>query len=163
MVWLILEVWQYVLSKSGVWNKYYWCHCHILNRALVVSLLGVEFCAGGVQFGLEFHEFSCAVADLVLQGGTFLTLTVKVNLKVIGKQGHVLIKRKFYKEGSSHITSFQLTTVRCWYNEVNFLPNSHKIHPIARPLEWNTGCNYDLTLWFIFCISQHITVWSIVL
>ena len=31
-------------------------------------------------------------------------------------------------------------TVQCHYNVVNFLPNPHKIHPIARPLGWGMGC-----------------------
>ena len=35
------------------------------------------------------------------------------------------------------------STVRCRYNAVNFLPNPHKIHPIARPLGRGMGC----TLW----------------
>ena len=35
-------------------------------------------------------------------------------------------------------------TVQCRYNAVNFLPNPHYIHPIARPLGRDMGCN----LWF---------------
>ena len=31
-------------------------------------------------------------------------------------------------------------TVRCRYNAINFLPNSHTIHPIARPLGRGMGC-----------------------
>ena len=37
-----------------------------------------------------------------------------------------------------------LYTVRCRYNAVNFLPNPHEIHPIARPLGRGMVCN----LWF---------------
>ena len=31
-------------------------------------------------------------------------------------------------------------TVRCRYNAVSFLPNTHKIHPIARPSGRGMGC-----------------------
>ena len=34
--------------------------------------------------------------------------------------------------------------MHCRYNVVNFLPNPHKIHPIARTLGWAMGC----ILWF---------------
>ena len=34
--------------------------------------------------------------------------------------------------------------MQCRYNAVNFLPNSHKIQPIDRPLGRDIGCN----LWF---------------
>ena len=35
-------------------------------------------------------------------------------------------------------------TVQCHYNTINFLPNPHKIHPIARPL----GRDVERLLWF---------------
>ena len=44
--------------------------------------------------------------------------------------------------------------VRCRYKVVNFLPNPHKIHPIARLLGQNMGCN----LWFDTLIQ--ILLWS---
>ena len=31
-------------------------------------------------------------------------------------------------------------TLRCHYNAVNFQPNPHKIHHIARPRGWDMGC-----------------------
>ena len=43
--------------------------------------------------------------------------------------------------------------MQCRYNAVNFLPNPHKIHLIARPLGRDMGCN----LWFdtlIYILSQ---------
>ena len=33
-----------------------------------------------------------------------------------------------------------ICTVQCVYNAVNFLPNHHKVHPIARPLGRDMGC-----------------------
>ena len=46
-----------------------------------------------------------------------------------------------------------VNTVRCRYNAVNFLPNPHKIHLIARPL----GRDKERNLWFdtlIYILSQ---------
>ena len=37
-------------------------------------------------------------------------------------------------------TLLSFNAVRCHYNTVNFLPNAHKIHPIASPLAWDIGC-----------------------
>ena len=42
-------------------------------------------------------------------------------------------------------------TVRCHYNAVAFLPNSHNRHPIARPQGRGMGCFFvSLKVWFIF-------------
>ena len=45
-------------------------------------------------------------------------------------------------------------TVRCHYNTVNFGMNHHKIHPIARPLGRDMGCNVWFDTWLIFCFHQ---------
>ena len=39
-----------------------------------------------------------------------------------------------------HKASEVTSIVWCLYNAVNFLPNPHKIHPIAHPLGWDMGC-----------------------
>ena len=57
----------------------------------------------------------------------------------------------------------EIYTVRCCYSVVSFLHNSHKRHPIARPLEQGMGC----VLWiqhlidtlpqFVQLFMQHVT------
>ena len=60
-------------------------------------------------------------------------------LLLVCMQGH--LSEKLYELLIQPV--FALTCWNC-YNAVNFLPNLHKIHPIARPLGRGMGCN----LWF---------------
>ena len=55
-------------------------------------------------------------------------------------------------------------TVRCRYNAVKFLPNPHKIHPIACPLGRDMGCNlwFDILV-YILLQSTQCGIWNIVL
>ena len=54
-------------------------------------------------------------------------------------------------------------TVRCRYNAVNFLPNPHNRHPIARP--WGRGMGYLLysKIWFTFYYCYRSVVCNIVI
>ena len=40
----------------------------------------------------------------------------------------------------SLVMDIRIIYIACCYNVVNFLPNSHKIHPLAHPLGWALGC-----------------------
>ena len=61
-----------------------------------------------------------------------------------------------YDEISSpHNGALYLYTVRCRYNAVNFLTNSHKRHPIARPLGLGMGCPLSI-LHLIYILPQFL-------
>ena len=49
------------------------------------------------------------------------------------------------------------------YKAVNFLPNRHKIHPLARPLEWNMGVFCVFKFWLKLGLSHDSDVCNIVL
>ena len=53
----------------------------------------------------------------------------------------------------------KLNTVRCRYKVVNYLPNIHKRHPIARPIFWLNPCNYLCNiLQYWTALLRHSTV-----
>ena len=57
-----------------------------------------------------------------------------------------------------------LSTVRCRYNAVNFITNSHKRHPMARPLGQGMGCLLwiqhliDIMSQFLQLLMQNLTI-----
>ena len=59
---------------------------------------------------------------------------------------------------------FRRNSVRCRYNEVNFRPNSHKMHTIARPLGWVMGYNlwFDTLIYIVLqstgCCMKHLVI-----
>ena len=53
--------------------------------------------------------------------------------------------------------SFQQSTMRCRYNAVNFLHNSHSRHPISLPWGRCMGVFCELEVWFMFyCCDYNI-------
>ena len=58
-------------------------------------------------------------------------------------------QRQFWFSVFIIVVEYPVDTVRCHYDEVNFLTNIHKQHPIARPSGCGTGC--------LLCI-QHLVV-----
>ena len=55
------------------------------------------------------------------------------------------------------------TTVRCRFNAVNFLQNSHNTHPIARQLGRSMGCFCEFKVWFMFCTNHCSSVCNMML
>ena len=71
-----------------------------------------------------------------------------MHIWVAGNWKHLVVNYRFVRL-LLHICSWCCTnniyTVRCGYNAVTFLPNPHKMHPIARPLGiYFVGSNSDL-------------------
>ena len=54
-------------------------------------------------------------------------------------------------------------TVRCRYNELDFLQNLHKRHPTARPPGRAMGCPLWIQVWFIFYFRLCNDVYNIML
>ena len=61
---------------------------------------------------------------------------------------------------TAHFTGY-IYTVRCCYNAVNFLLNSHNRHPIAHP--WGRGMGCLLWVWsliYILLLSSQYHIWD---
>ena len=66
---------------------------------------------------------------------------------------------------SNHPCERTPITVRCRYNAVNFLPNPHKIHIIARWLGRDMGCNlwFDTQIYIMFHSAQSTLKYRVIL
>ena len=62
---------------------------------------------------------------------------VKCCMKLLNPDDVTTVQQSTTKPCAHFIMS---NTVRCRYNAVNFLPNPHKRHPIARPWGRDMGC-----------------------
>ena len=124
---------------------------------------------------LHRRQGHCLHHDLI-QLQAILSELIKV---AVGAELHLLFARKgliglslrtHYRWGTMAcwetrvgVTTISSATVRCHYNAINFLPNPHKRHLIARPLVRDMGCFlwfqtliYNLPLPLQWCIQYHV-------
>ena len=130
---------------------------------------------------LHRRQGHCLHHDLI-QLQAILSELIKV---AVGAELHLLFARKgliglslrtHYRWGTMACwetrvgvtTTISSVTVRCHYNALNFLPNLHKRHLIARPLVRDMGCFLDTVfcgfkLWYVFCLYHCSEVYNIML
>ena len=125
--------------------------CHLFNTKLLPgSLISVNWANKFVSIHENLHSMKCIWKCL---------LEVLITSEVISRLQKAMYKREFWR---SYAVWYRYT-VRNRYNKVNFYPNLHIRHPIARLLVRDIGffCGFKYT--FIFCHSHRSDVYNTIL